>query len=173
VYALGETWGFLDRLIDVFRPSSWTDAFPIERHVLELGAVGRTFLHTDTLSMSCALGCHSVPTIGLRVDTRAGGALVYSSDTGPCSAVVDLARGCDVLIHESTFQTGDEEQALALGHSTARQAAETAAAAGAARLVLIHYTPQGPADLGRLGEGAAAFRGPIDVPSDLERLTVA
>src|SRR5204862_7692940 len=99
-------------------------------------------LETSALSMSCASSCHSVPSLGLRFETRGGRALVYSSDTSPCPAIAELAQNADVLIHESTFQDGEEEQALQLKHSSAGQAAEVGTQAGARRLVLIHYTPQ-------------------------------
>ena len=50
----------------------------------------------------------------------------------------DLAREADLLVHEATFLAGQEEPANAAGHSTARQAGEIAARAGARRLALVH-----------------------------------
>jgi ribonuclease Z len=171
IYAEPETWGFLERLVDVYRPSSWTDAFPLEPHVVEPSRA--PFLETGTFSVRSAPAQHAVPSIGLRFETAAGSALAYSSDTAPCSAITELARDADVLIHEATFLAGQEEDALRHGHSSARLAAEVAVAARPRRLVLIHFTPQDDGDLPRLRAGAAAvFPGPIDVPSDLERLTL-
>jgi ribonuclease Z len=116
---------------------------------------------------------HAVPSIGLRFETAAGSALVYSSDTAPCPSITELAREADVLIHEATFLAGQEEDALRHGHSSARLAAEVAVAACPRRLALIHFTPQKDGDLDHLRAGAAeVFPGPIDVPSDLERLTL-
>jgi ribonuclease Z len=43
------------------------------------------------------------PCFGLRMDTVDGKSLVFSGDTAPCEALVDLARDCDLLIHECTF----------------------------------------------------------------------
>src|SRR4051812_8758463 len=37
IYALPDTWSFLDRLIDAFRPSSWTDGFQIQRRDIAVG----------------------------------------------------------------------------------------------------------------------------------------
>jgi len=71
---------------------------------------------------------------------RAGWKIVYSIDTRPCDAVVRLADGADLLIHDSTFDDSMEDRAGAYGHSTARQAAEVASRAGARRLLLTHIS---------------------------------
>ncbi len=168
VYAIAETWRFLDRLVDAYRPASWPDGFPIDRH--EISAGGSPFLATDRLLVRAARGQHSVPSIGLRVETEAGSALVYSSDTTPCPAITELARGADLLLHESTFRAGAEQQANRLGHSTARQAAEVAAAAGVGRLALIHFTPTAPGDLEGLHDDAATvFGDQVSMPTDRDR----
>jgi ribonuclease Z len=170
VYAQAPTWRFLDRLVDAFRPGSWTDAFPIERHVIEPG--DRPFLESGAGPMWAAPGKHSVPSVGLRLAT-AGGAVVYSCDTAPCPAITDLARGARLLLHEATFPAGHEAEANRLGHSSALQAAEVAAAAGVARLALVHYTPAAPGDLEALRAGAVGvFGGTVDVPNDQDRTTV-
>jgi ribonuclease Z len=61
-------------------------------------------------------------------------------DTRPCDNANALAMNADVLVHEATFATGMEEKAKAYGHSTALQAAHTAARAGAKRLILTHFS---------------------------------
>jgi ribonuclease Z len=78
---------------------------------------------------------HSRPCLAMRFE-QGGRALVYSADTEPCDAVRELARGAAVLIHEAT--TAEPFP----GHTTPRQAGEVAAAAGAARLVLVHFSPR-------------------------------
>lgn len=168
IYALPETWRFLDRLIDAYRPASWTDGFPIDRRTIIPGS--GPFLETPTFSARAALGRHSAPCVGLRFETADGGSFAYSSDTSVSREIEELARDCDLLAHEATYLAGREAEALAVGHSTARQAAEAAARAGVARLALVHFTPVGDGDLAALRAGAAtAYTGPIDVPSDYDR----
>jgi ribonuclease Z len=98
-------------------------------------------------------------TLALRFEEEATGrAIVYSADTEPCDAVVDLAAGASLLIHEAT---GDH-----LGHSSPAEAAGVAREAGVERLVLIHYPVHGP-DLERWRQTAAdRFPGPVSLARD-------
>ncbi|MDP3622926.1 MAG: ribonuclease Z, partial [Methanobacteriaceae archaeon] len=58
--------------------------------------------------------------------SRNGIKIVYSGDTMPCDALVELAKGADILIHESTFGDEDQNKAIENWHSTAKEAAEVA-----------------------------------------------
>lgn len=71
---------------------------------------------------------------------RPGRRVVYSGDTRPTDALVRLAEGADILIHEATFGEELAERADEDGHSTARQAAEEASKAGARRLIITHVS---------------------------------
>ncbi len=71
-----------------------------------------------------------------------GMSVVYCTDTVFCEAAVELARGADLLIHESTFCHADAKLAFERGHSTSTMAAQTAHEAGVKRLVLTHLSPR-------------------------------
>jgi ribonuclease Z len=98
---------------------------------------------------------------------RRGRRVVVTGDTRPCPATVAVARGADVLVHDSTF--GDPEQARAeeTYHSTAREAGRVAREAGAGRLVLTHLSTRYDRDFAPLAEQARAeYGGPVDVAAD-------
>jgi len=72
--------------------------------------------------------------------SRPGRTVVYTGDTHPCDSTVDVAAGCDMLIHEATFSEEEIERAQRTGHSTAAQAGEIAKRAGVRQLVLTHFS---------------------------------
>jgi ribonuclease Z len=73
---------------------------------------------------------------------RPGRKIVYTGDTKPCEAIVELAKDCDVLIHDSTTALDLEEKANFYGHSSSRQAAEAAKQSKTAMLFLTHISPR-------------------------------
>jgi ribonuclease Z len=73
---------------------------------------------------------------------RPGASVVYCTDTVFCEAAVELARGADLLIHESTFSHAEAELAYQRQHSTSTMAAQTALEAGVKQLVLTHLSPR-------------------------------
>jgi ribonuclease Z len=73
-------------------------------------------------------------------EPRPGRKIVVTGDTRPTEGIIELAAGASVLVHDSTFAESEKDRALETGHSTAREAAEVARAAGVATLVLTHLS---------------------------------
>jgi ribonuclease Z len=71
---------------------------------------------------------------------RPGAVFAYCLDTAPCEGARLLAQDADLVLHDATFGEDMAERAADTGHSTAREAAETARAAGARRLLLTHFS---------------------------------
>ena len=89
---------------------------------------------------------------------RQGRTVVYTGDTRPSLGVVEVSRGADLLVHDSTFGEEERDRAVETGHSTAAQAAEVAREAGVRRLVLTHISPRYNRDAPELlAEARAVF----------------
>jgi ribonuclease Z len=102
--------------------------------------------------------------------SRAGRKVVVTGDTRPTAAVIELAGGASVLVHDSTFGSSELERAIETGHSTAREAAEVAVGAGVATLVLTHISSRHSWRELR-DEARAVFAGAI-LPRDFDTLVV-
>ncbi|HWA64951.1 MAG TPA: ribonuclease Z [Mycobacteriales bacterium] len=119
------------------------------------------------------------PSIGFRVD-HGGRSVVLAGDTVPCASLDALCAGADAVVH--TAVRSDVIETVPLQrlkdvtdyHSSVEQAAQTAARAGAATLVLTHYVPAlTPADEPEWrGRAAAHFSGRIVLGDDLLRVEV-
>jgi ribonuclease Z len=106
-------------------------------------------------------------------DPRPGRRLVYTGDTRPVEAVVEAADGADLLIHDATFADDEADRARHTGHSTAREAGEIAARAGAARLALTHLSSRYAGGWERLArEAREVFDGECFVASDGQTVEV-
>ena len=113
---------------------------------------------------------HYITAFAMRYE-RNGTSFTYSADTAPDARVVELARGTDLFLCEATLLADEAEPGGVRGHSSAREAAQMAAAAGVGRLVLTHYTQDAtPRDL----EEAARpiYTGEITVADDHSIITV-
>nr|WP_256306635.1 ribonuclease Z [Halobellus litoreus] len=79
-------------------------------------------------------------------DPRPGRRFVYTGDTRPVDATVDVVDAPDLLVHDATFAEEWADRAGQTGHSTGREAAEIANRAGARRLALTHISSRYAAD---------------------------
>jgi ribonuclease Z len=104
-------------------------------------------------------------------EPRDGQSFAFVMDTRHCAAAVELARGVDLLVCESTYVSGEEALAEAYAHLTAAQAASIAAEAGARRLVLTHYSGRHP-DEEVFAADARRLFADVHAARDLDRIPV-
>jgi len=157
VYALA---GAVDAVLALDRRGMLADGYVLHEFTagsdLEIGPFG---VQTWLLP-------HSVPNAGVRL-AAGGRVLAYTGDTGPSDAVVDLARGADLLLAEASYvDQVPEDSRRTL--SSARQQGVQAAAAGARHLLLTHLLPgtdpaaaQAAAQHGYDGEVGVATAGTV------------
>ena len=133
VYGIAPALDQARRSHDAFDTSGFEGYAGFVGHEVAL-APGAEALDAHGWRVTAAPGRHAVPVIGLRFEDRVSGrTVVYSGDTAPADAIAELAMGADLLLHEATG-SGPV-------HAGAREAAEVAERAGAARLVLMHLPP--------------------------------
>ena len=139
-------------------------------------------LETPKVRVRCASVDHyTVPARAYRFDTP-DRSFVFSGDTRPSDALIALARGADILVHEvmlvealagiSDGNAPNLMDHLLRSHSTSEEVGRVAAAAGVRTLVLSHLVPALPTITDAMwSEGARRhFRGEIVVGRDMLEL---
>jgi len=111
-----------------------------------------------SLSITTSRVRHPIEAYAIRVET-ADHAVVYSGDTGPTAALVDIARGADLALFEASFLDGGEQPDV---HMTARQAGEQATEAEVGHLVLTHLVPWND-DALTVGQARESFAGQVSL----------
>jgi ribonuclease BN (tRNA processing enzyme) len=92
-----------------------------------------------------------------------GARFTFGADCGPNEGLASFARDTDLLIAEATL--GEPDPAAHDGHMTAREAGELGQRAGAARLVLTHFSDELDEERTR-AEGAAGFGTPVELAGE-------
>lgn len=127
---------------------AWNDVAEADK--VTIGTFDVTFSRTD----------HGPETLAMRIDAPGlGKSLGYSADTGPGWSLEALGSGLDLAVVEATVPQSLEG---AMQHLSARQAGQTARAAGAAGLVLTHLWPNLDASRAQ-DEGSDAFGAPVEL----------
>ncbi|SDS70637.1 Ribonuclease BN, tRNA processing enzyme [Paraoerskovia marina] len=113
---------------------------------------------------------HPVEAFGFRVtgpSTERPGetaVLTFTGDTDYCDAVVDLARGADLLLSEAAFHEGRDADVDPGIHMTGQDAGRLARTADVSSLVLTHVPAWNDLDL-TLAEAAGEYSGPTVIAS--------
>ena len=164
------------RVVDEGRPPLGQLIHP---HEIQPGLV----MEDDNLRVTAALVHHPMVPVAYAYRFDAPDrSIVISGDTARSDAVVKLARGADVLVHEAFYPQAVEEMVtgranaeplrkhLLASHTSAEDCGRVAAAAGVRTLVLSHFVPaeDPPISDAMWAEAAGKhFKGKIIVGRDL------
>ena len=117
------------------------------------------------------------PAFGYRFEAG-GKVIVISGDTRPNPNLIKYARGADVLVQEAYLpehfarvDTPEVAARLSHYHTSAEEAGVIARDANVKKLVLTHLIPGNADETFRL-RASKAYKGPIVVGKDLERIAV-
>lgn len=161
VYGLAEVIEKTKRMMALYDWETWDGFYPVNFHSLPEKEM-MPLIESEQMQAWASSVCHMIPGIGVRLAFPEG-EVCYSSDTAPCEAVVQLAKGVDILIHEATGQS--------VGHTSAEQAGEIAQRAGVGTLYLIHYSPDCDSE-SLITQAKSAFDGQVKLAKDLMRVTL-
>ena len=103
---------------------------------------------------------------------RRGVKVTYAVDTRPCRAVTELAKGSDLLIHDSCFDESIAGKAKSYGHSTATEAASVARKSKVRRLALFHISVMYENPTPLLRQARRVFRDSI-ICKDMETIHIS
>ena len=136
--------GEVDDFSDIFDVRHWADGLEVE------------FGPLTVLPRSVA---HPTEAYGMRITDASGAVLAYSGDTGVCDAVIDLARGADVFLCESSWTHAPGQRPEHL-HLSGTEAGQIAKLAGVGELLLTHIPPWTSRE-DVITEAKAEFDGPV------------
>lgn len=110
------------------------------------------------------------PSFGYRFDLASGVSIAFSGDTRKSANVVRLARGADILVHESIFELTTTYHQRS--HTSAVEVGEVASAAGTGHVILSHYDPPDLPDARWIEAVGKAYRGRISVAKEGNRFPI-
>lgn len=162
IYGLEQTIRRAQQMMEMYDWETWPDFYPVEFVVVPETPLS-VVLSDDDVRVLASPVDHLIPTSGLRFEfLRAGKTMAYSCDTEPSPAVVALASGADVLIHEATGSSK--------GHTSPEQAGAVAQQAGVKALYLIHYPPQPDGSTAWVDAAQSAYHGPVRLARDFDSI---
>ena len=94
--------------------------------------------------------------------TYRGKSIVHATDfehnSTACAALIDFAKGCDLLLYDAQYTADEYERYRGYGHSTPQEGLKVAAAAGVKKLLFVHHAPlRNDTALGALEREFGAF----------------
>jgi ribonuclease BN (tRNA processing enzyme) len=110
---------------------------------------------------------HTPQSLAYRFENKGGHSFVYSGDTGFCDEIVEISKGCDLLILECSFPDGQKAE----GHLTPSLAGSIASQSGVKKLMLIHFYPE-VLSTDIVKECRKTYKGELILGRDLLRIRV-
>jgi len=106
-------------------------------------------------------------------EPRPGRKIVYTGDTRPVDATVEIATDADLLVHDATFAADNAGRARKTAHSTGGEAGEIASRADVDRLALTHISSRYGADASPIRrEAEDEFGGEVFIATDGQTLEI-
>ena len=141
----------LDALAEAIseRPGFFDAAYDIDEYDPDVA------LAIGPLTVTFRRGRHYIPAWAMAIEAPDGARLVYTGDTGPSDAMVDFARGADLLLVEAGLRD-ERDDDPERGHLTAPEAIDLAVRASARETLLVHYAPDRRAEIELLCEASSA-----------------
>lgn len=114
---------------------------------------------------------HPIYTLAYRIDRKRS--ICYATDTAPLDRVIQLAKDCDLLIHDASYPKKFAKLAHNYHHSTSQDAAEIASKAGVKKLALFHILGEfeGSSRLMQK-EAQEFFSGEVFLAEDMKKLEI-
>jgi ribonuclease Z len=130
----------LERVVELSRQFLQAEKFPeaacpVVLHPLSPGDE----LEDENFHASIGQSIHPVPALCYKfTDKKTGATICFTGDTAYSPAIVEHAKGVDLLITEASHGANAADPNNAYGHQGAPDAARMASEAGARRLALMH-----------------------------------
>lgn len=154
-------------------------------HAHELTRAGMV-MRDDNVTVTCALVDHPPVkhAFAYRFDSR-DRSIVISGDTRRCDALIRLAQGADVLVHEALYMPAVDrlvarvpnakrlKESIVSHHTSAEDAGRVAEAAGVKTLVLSHFVPPDDSTITEqmwIDSARSTYKGQIIVGRDLQEI---
>ncbi len=157
--------------------------YPVSLEVFQASVAFQEFKSGQTLSCGEAVSMRTAPlnhpngATGYRIE-HGGKSICYITDTEHREGkrdetIVELCRGADVMIYDSSYTDAEYPRYRGWGHSTWQEGVRIADAAGVGTLAIFHHDPShDDAFMDGVAREAAIAR-PGTVPSGLPRVIVA
>ncbi len=139
------------RLYEVLSELMTAPLFPVPLDVLKAAISYIDFKPRETLEPHPGIKLRTTPlnhpngATGYRIDWN-GKSICYITDcehdgNGPDKGIVELIKGADIFIYDSTYTEAEMPRFTGWGHSTWEEGAKLCDAAGVKTLVIFHHDP--------------------------------